>query len=75
MPASGLSGWLIFAVELMSRVLLGAAILLPYIQDTRSMLASLNLPKTLPVGTADAGAFFNTKILQNVDYGVRVSYS
>jgi len=48
----------------------GAAILLPYIQDTRSMLASLNLPKTLPVGTADAGAFFNTKILQNVDYGM-----
>ena len=35
------------------------------------MLASLNLPKTLPVGTADAGSFFSNKVLEAVDYGVR----
>jgi exo-beta-1,3-glucanase (GH17 family) len=53
----------------------GAAILLPFIQDTRAKLQSLNLPKTLPVGTADAGSFFNNKILANVDYGVRFFFS
>ena len=35
------------------------------------MLVSLNLPKTLPVGTADAGSFFSNKVLEAVDYSVR----
>ncbi|KAL0949275.1 hypothetical protein HGRIS_009353 [Hohenbuehelia grisea] len=48
----------------------GAAILKADIQDTRDMLASLSLPKTIPVGTSDAGSFFNTEILSSVDYGL-----
>ncbi|THH00375.1 hypothetical protein EW026_g2157 [Hermanssonia centrifuga] len=43
----------------------GAALLIPNITDTRNMLASLNLPKTVPVGTADAGSFFNN-LMSNV---------
>lgn len=35
------------------------------------MLASLNLNKTIPVGNSDAGSYFNTKVLEAVDYGVR----
>jgi hypothetical protein len=34
------------------------------------MLASLNLAKTIPVGNSDAGSYFNTKVLEAVDYGV-----
>lgn len=34
------------------------------------MLTSLNLAKTIPVGNADAGSYFNNEILQAVDYGV-----
>jgi hypothetical protein len=49
---------------------LAAAMLIPWIQDTRSMLASLNLGKTLPVGNADAGSYFNTQVLEAVDYGM-----
>lgn len=48
----------------------GADILLADIQDTRDMLASMNLPKTIPVGNSDAGSYFNTKILSAVDYGL-----
>lgn len=48
----------------------GAAILIPNIQDTRQMLAGMNLPKTIPVGTADAGSFFNNEVLGAVDYGM-----
>ena len=44
--------------------------LVRYIKDTRDMLASLNLPKTIPVGNSDAGSFFSTEVLSNVDYGV-----
>jgi exo-beta-1,3-glucanase (GH17 family) len=47
---------------------LGAAQLLADIQDARSMLSSLNL--SIPVGNSDAGSFFNTQVLQAVDYGV-----
>ena len=36
------------------------------------MIEGLNLGKTIPVGTADAGSFFNNDVLQKVDYGVRV---
>ena len=48
----------------------GAQLLIPNITDTRNMLASLNLPKTIPVGTADAGSFFNNEVLSAVDYGM-----
>jgi len=51
----------------------GAAILISYIQDTRNMLAGLSLTKNIPVGNSDAGSYFNTKVLQAVDYGVRQS--
>lgn len=47
----------------------GAAILIADIQDTRSMLSAMNLGN-MPVGTSDAGSFFNTEVLQAVDYGV-----
>lgn len=30
----------------------------------------MSLPKTVPVGTADAGAFFNNEVLAAVDYGM-----
>lgn len=48
----------------------GAAGLIDNIQDTRKMLADMNLPKTIPVGNSDAGAWFNTRVLQAVDYGM-----
>lgn len=48
----------------------GAAILTANIADTRSMLSSLNLPKTIPIGNSDAGSYFNTKVLEAVDYGL-----
>ncbi|RXW25630.1 hypothetical protein EST38_g201 [Candolleomyces aberdarensis] len=48
----------------------GAALLISDIQDTRDMLASLNLQTTPPVGTSDAGSYFNTKVLEAVDYGL-----
>ncbi|KAF9478179.1 glycoside hydrolase family 17 protein [Pholiota conissans] len=48
----------------------GAAILIKDITDTREMLASLNLGKTIPVGNSDAGSYFNTKVLEAVDYGM-----
>ena len=48
----------------------GAAILLPNVTDTRQALAALNLPKTIPVGNSEAGAYFNNKLLSAVDYGV-----
>ena len=34
------------------------------------MLNSLSLSTTLPVGTSDAGAYFNTEVLGAIDYGV-----
>lgn len=48
----------------------GAAILTADIADTRSMIASLNLGQTIPVGNSDAGAYFNTKVLEASDYGL-----
>ncbi|PPQ68664.1 hypothetical protein CVT25_012318 [Psilocybe cyanescens] len=45
-----------------------AAILVPDIQDTRSMLQSIGV--SLPVGTSDAGSYFNNKILAAVDFGM-----
>lgn len=34
------------------------------------MLSSLNLGKTIPVGNADAGSYFNTMVLEAVNYGM-----
>ncbi|KAF5342436.1 hypothetical protein D9611_001488 [Ephemerocybe angulata] len=48
----------------------GAALLLADIQDTRDMLTSMNLKKTIPVGNSDAGSYFNTKVLEAIDYGM-----
>jgi len=47
-----------------------AAMLIPWINDTRSMLEGMNLGKTIPVGNADAGSYFNTDVLEAVDYGM-----
>jgi len=47
----------------------GAAILIPFIDDTKAMLQAMNLPKSIPVGNADAGSYFNTKVLEDVAYG------
>ncbi|KAG5730946.1 putative glucan endo-1,3-beta-glucosidase btgC, partial [Termitomyces sp. T112] len=46
----------------------GAAILIANIKDTRDMISSMQL--SIPVGTADAGSYFNTKVLEAVDYGM-----
>ncbi|KAI0351693.1 glycoside hydrolase [Trametes cingulata] len=48
----------------------GAQLLIANITDTRNAVAALNLGKTLPIGTADAGSFFNTEVLQAVDFGM-----
>jgi len=40
------------------------------IADFRAMLASMNLKKSPPVGTADAGAYFNVQLLDYVDYAM-----
>jgi exo-beta-1,3-glucanase (GH17 family) len=53
----------------------GAQLLISMINDTRSWLQGLNLPKTLPVGTSDAGSYFNNEVLASIDYGVRVAFS
>lgn len=37
------------------------------------MLSGLSLSTTPQVGTSDAGSYFNTHVLQAVDYGVRPS--
>lgn len=47
----------------------GADLLIVNITDTRNMLKELGL--SLPVGNSDAGSYFNTKVLEAVDYGVR----
>lgn len=48
----------------------GAAILTADIADTRSMIANLNLGKTIQVGNSDAGAYFNNRVLEASDYGL-----
>jgi exo-beta-1,3-glucanase (GH17 family) len=48
----------------------GAALLIANITDTRNQLKALKLPKTLPVGNADAGSYFNNLVLAAVDYGM-----
>lgn len=51
----------------------GAALLIVNITDTRSMLSDLSMD--LEVGTSDAGSYFNNKVLEAVDYGVRLTFS
>ncbi|KAI0760940.1 glycoside hydrolase [Trametes elegans] len=48
----------------------GATLLISNITDTRTAVEALNLGKTLPIGTADAGSYFNTEVLQAVDFGM-----
>jgi len=40
------------------------------ISDVRSTLSNMSLSKTIPVGYADAGSYFNTDILEAVDYAM-----
>jgi len=42
--------------------------LITKISSVRSMLSSLSLPKTIPVGNGDAGSYTNTELLAAVDY-------
>lgn len=53
-----------------SEVFPGAQVLIDNIADTRTMLASLKLSKSIPVGNSDAGSYFSTKVLEKVEYGV-----
>ena len=48
----------------------GAALLISNITDTRTAIEALSLDKTLPIGTADAGSYFNNEVLAAVDYGM-----
>ncbi|KAG8764130.1 hypothetical protein FRC11_004618 [Ceratobasidium sp. 423] len=50
--------------------LAAAAKLTEKIKDTRQMLAGMSLSKNLPVGTSDAGSYFNTPLLEAIDYGL-----
>lgn len=53
--------------------LAASAILKTRIADIRQLLQSMNI--NLPVGTSDAGAYFNTDLLGAVDYGyARISH-
>jgi len=46
----------------------GASLLIANITDARQTFGAIN--STLPIGTADAGSYFNTMVLQSVDYGM-----
>jgi len=48
----------------------GADLLIADIQDTIQTLSSMNLPKHIPVGNSDAGAYYNTKVLEAIEYGM-----
>jgi len=48
----------------------GAALLIAKISDTRSAIANLKLGKTILVGNAEAGYYFNTNVLKAIDYGL-----
>jgi len=45
----------------------GAALLIANITDTKNVLSEAGY--SIPVGTGDAGAYFNTKVLEAVDFG------
>ena len=46
----------------------GAALLLQNITDMKTTLSDMSID--LPVGTSDAGSYFNNEVLAAVDYGV-----
>ncbi|PCH39399.1 glycoside hydrolase family 17 protein [Wolfiporia cocos MD-104 SS10] len=46
----------------------GAAILISNLTDTKNVLKEAGY--ALPVGTSDAGAYFNTKVMENIDFGL-----
>lgn len=48
----------------------GAQALIADITDTRAMLKSISLDGKVPVGNSDAGSYFNTLVLEAVDYGM-----
>jgi len=48
----------------------GAQLLLLNITDTSTRIKAMNLAKHIPIGTSDAGAFFNKAVLQGIEYGV-----
>ncbi|KAH9998936.1 glycoside hydrolase superfamily [Russula vinacea] len=48
----------------------GAQILIANIQDMNTTLQGMKLPKHLPVGTSDAGAYFNTLVLEAIEFGM-----
>ncbi|KAF5359250.1 hypothetical protein D9756_003097 [Leucocoprinus leucothites] len=48
----------------------GAQLLISNISDTKTMLNGMSLSKSIPVGNADAGAFFNNDVLAAVEYGM-----
>jgi len=50
----------------------GAAILKTDIDDTRQMIADLQLSNSVQIGNSDAGSFFSKEILEDVNYGVRL---
>ena len=50
----------------------GAALLNANITDMKNQISNLGL--TIPVGTSDAGAYFNNEVLENVDFAVRLPY-
>ncbi|KAJ7285224.1 glycoside hydrolase [Mycena rebaudengoi] len=47
----------------------GAALLLQNVTDTRMKMSALSLG-SIPIGTSDAGSYFNSKVLKSVDYGM-----
>ena len=47
----------------------GAALLNANISDMKTQIKNLGL--SVPVGTSDAGAYFNNEVLANVDFAVR----
>ncbi|KAJ7762001.1 glycoside hydrolase family 17 protein [Mycena maculata] len=47
----------------------GAAILIADIDNTRTMMSNLSL-SNITIGTSDAGAYFNTLVLEAIDYGM-----
>ena len=49
----------------------GADLLIVNITDTRNLLSSLGI--SVPVGNSDAGSYFNTKVMEAIDYGVCLS--
>lgn len=47
----------------------GAAMLVGFIQDTKTMLQGMGL--SILVGNSDAGSYFNNMVLEACDFGVR----